>query len=140
MEPTLLFPHETKRTRRAQADRKIKELKYFFILLQNPPFFAVCQHASGAAKGGRCLFVKMGIYCLCMDKIILKAAELDGYLTEADKEDLKNIDLLFDKALGIFPKLQNGTKAEEDELVRVYNEIGSKIHEIFQKNPGIHFF
>jgi uracil phosphoribosyltransferase len=75
-----------------------------------------------------------------MDKVILKAEELDGYLTSADKEDLKNIDLLFEKALGIFPKLQNGEKDSEDALVKVYNEMGNKMRDICQKTPGIHVY
>jgi uracil phosphoribosyltransferase len=75
-----------------------------------------------------------------MDKVILKAAELDGYLTADDKEDLKKIDLLYDKALGIFPKLPDGGKTEEDNLVGIYNEMGNKMRQICQKTPGIHVY
>jgi uracil phosphoribosyltransferase len=78
-----------------------------------------------------------------MDKLILKAAELDGYLTAEDKENLKRLDLHFSKAFDIFPKLQNGHnvhKAAENELIKVYYEMGNMLQEICQKNPRIHVY
>jgi uracil phosphoribosyltransferase len=75
-----------------------------------------------------------------MDKVILKAAELDGYLTADDKENLKKLDKLFEKALHIFPKLQKGKKDAEDSLVKVYNEMGVMLQEICQKTPKMHVY
>ena len=75
-----------------------------------------------------------------MDKVILKAAELDGYLTAEDRENLKKLDKLFEKALRIFPKLQKGKKDAEDSLVKVYNEMGIMLQEICQKTPKIHVY
>jgi len=75
-----------------------------------------------------------------MEKVILKAAELDGYLTTEDKHNLKNMDLLFDKALGIFPKVQNGNKDAENTLIKLYNEMGALMQEICHENPRIHVY
>jgi len=75
-----------------------------------------------------------------MDKVILKAAELDGYLTADDKENLKKMDKLFDKALRLFPKLQKGKKNDEDGLVKIYNEIGVMLQEICHKTPKMHVY
>ena len=75
-----------------------------------------------------------------MEKIILKADELDGYLTDFDKENLKTMDLLFGKALDIFPKVQDGKKETEQTLISIYNEMGNLMQEICQKNPRIHVY
>ncbi|MDR2542171.1 MAG: uracil phosphoribosyltransferase [Treponema sp.] len=72
-----------------------------------------------------------------MDKLILNAAELDGYLTADDKKSLKSLDLLFGKALDIFPKLQIGQKDAENEIIKIYNEMGNKLQEICINNPRI---
>jgi uracil phosphoribosyltransferase len=75
-----------------------------------------------------------------MDKVILKAGELDGYLTAEDKENLKNMDLLFGKALDIFPKVQNKNKEAENSLIKLYNEMGALMQEICHKNPRINVY
>jgi len=75
-----------------------------------------------------------------MDKVILKAEELDGYLTAQDKEDLVSLDVLFARALGIFPQLQAGKKGAEDDLIRVYNDMGDLLQEICRKTPRIHVY
>ena len=75
-----------------------------------------------------------------MDKVILKAEELDGYLTAEDKENLKNLDKLFGKALKIFPKIQKGKKNAEGGLIDLYNEMGDMLQEICRKTPNIHVY
>ncbi|MCL2179613.1 MAG: uracil phosphoribosyltransferase [Treponema sp.] len=75
-----------------------------------------------------------------MNKIILKAVELDGYLTSGDKEYLKEIDTLFGKALNVFPKYQAGEKGAGGTLINIYNEMGNLLQDICQKIPGIHVY
>ncbi|MDR1837749.1 MAG: uracil phosphoribosyltransferase [Treponema sp.] len=75
-----------------------------------------------------------------MDKVILKAAELDGYLTAVDKENIQNIELLFEKALKIFPRLQGGNRDDEDNLTKLYNEMGTMMQEICREIPRIHVY
>ena len=75
-----------------------------------------------------------------MDKVILKAVELDGYLTADDKENLRSLDALFEKALGFFPRLQTERNLAKDNLIRLYNEMGDMMQEICRKTPQIHVF
>jgi len=75
-----------------------------------------------------------------MDKVILKAAELDGYLTDDDKENLQILDKIFEKAIDIFPKLENGEKGTEDKLIKLYNEMGSTMQRICHKTPQLHVY
>ena len=75
-----------------------------------------------------------------MEKVILKAAELDGYLTQEDKENLLILDKLFAKALGIFPRLQNGDSGCEEILINLYNEMGDVMQEMCLKTNGIHVY
>ena len=75
-----------------------------------------------------------------MDKVILKADELDGFLTSGDKTSLKTMDTLFNKALEIFPNVQTGQKDAEDSLISIYNEMGNLMQEICHRNPRIHVY
>ena len=75
-----------------------------------------------------------------MEKFILKAAELDGYLTSEDKQNLLVLDKIFEKAIGIFPALQSGGKEAEGSLISLYNEMGAIMREICQKTPQIHVY
>jgi len=73
-----------------------------------------------------------------MDKVILKAGELDGYLTSQDKDDLCSVNALFEKTLAVFPQWRAENKEAENELVRLYNELGILLLEICGKTPQIH--
>ncbi|MCL2214264.1 MAG: uracil phosphoribosyltransferase [Treponema sp.] len=75
-----------------------------------------------------------------MSKVILKACELDGYLTDGDKENLKTLDMLFNRALDIFPELQAGGQDAQNNLISLYNEMGNMMQEICQKDPRIHVY
>jgi uracil phosphoribosyltransferase len=75
-----------------------------------------------------------------MGKVILKATELDGYLTAGDKENLSAFNSLFDKTLDIFSGLQKGEKKSEDKLIKIYNEMGNMLQNICQETPNIHVY
>jgi uracil phosphoribosyltransferase len=75
-----------------------------------------------------------------MDRVILKAGELDGYLTDSDKENLQTLYLLYEKALKIFLQLVAGKKDAENSLIGLYNEMGNLMQEICLKTPQIHVY
>ncbi|MDR0503085.1 MAG: uracil phosphoribosyltransferase [Treponema sp.] len=75
-----------------------------------------------------------------MDKIILKADELDGYLSPSDRENLAKLDDLFAKTLGIFPQFQLKNPDAENKLISSYNEMGALMQEICRKTPQIHVY
>jgi len=75
-----------------------------------------------------------------MDKIIIQAGELDDYLTADDKAGLQNMNALFNKALEIFPKIQEGKKDAQKDILSIYNDMGDLMQEICGKNPRIHVY
>jgi len=75
-----------------------------------------------------------------MDKVILKAQELDGYLTAQDKEDLRCANAIFEKTLTVFPKWQAENKEAENELIALYNEMGNLLQEICGKTQRLHVY
>jgi uracil phosphoribosyltransferase len=75
-----------------------------------------------------------------MEKVILKAAELDGYLSEGDKENLLILDRMFEKTLDIFSRLQKGEKESENSLIKMYNEMGNMLQNICMETARIHVY
>ncbi|MDP2790752.1 MAG: uracil phosphoribosyltransferase [Rectinemataceae bacterium] len=80
-----------------------------------------------------------------MNKVILKAEDLDGLLTEADKELLARMDGLYRQAMVSFNYLSSspseiGRQREEKNLTELYNTMGSLMQEICKKEPGIQVY
>jgi uracil phosphoribosyltransferase len=79
-----------------------------------------------------------------MNKIILKAEDLDGYLSAADRDYLSRMDVLYGKAIKSFSLLSSGLQAErrsaEDTLISLYNEMGIMMQEICREIPNIHVY
>ncbi|MCL2185066.1 MAG: uracil phosphoribosyltransferase [Treponema sp.] len=89
-----------------------------------------------------------------MEKVILKAADLDGYLTTSDKDSLESLTLLFNRILEIFPKVQlekkpqdfsqrknsNEVSRAQKSLITLYNEMGDMLQDICKKNHNIHVY
>ncbi|MDR0586047.1 MAG: uracil phosphoribosyltransferase [Treponema sp.] len=80
-----------------------------------------------------------------MNKIILKAEDLDGFLTENDKSHLAKMDGLYRKALACFnilstTRLASERGREEDNLIRLYNEMGSLMQEICNGEKGLQVY
>ena len=65
-----------------------------------------------------------------MGKVILKAGELDGFLTNEDKNNLNSLEKIYNRAVEIFPELQDGKKDAERSLVSLYSEIGDLLQKI----------
>jgi uracil phosphoribosyltransferase len=80
-----------------------------------------------------------------MAKVVLKAQDLDGYLTEADKSSLARMDALYRQAMVSFNILNTaGTdgerKKEEKTLIDLYNDMGSLMQEICSAEKRIQVY
>jgi len=80
-----------------------------------------------------------------MNKIVLKAEDLDGFLTAADKTNLSRMDSLYKKALNGFTVLAatqsiQEQKQEQENLIRLYNEMGNLMQEICREEQGIRVY
>jgi len=77
-----------------------------------------------------------------MNKIVLKAEDLDGFLTGADKANLSRMDSLYKNTLACFSKLSAATltverNREEENLIRLFNEMGSLMQELCKDEQNI---
>ena len=79
-----------------------------------------------------------------MRTIILKAEDLDGYLSPADKDRLAQMNSLYSQVMESFSRLESAMQGErrggEDSLIALYNEMGGLMQEICRKSPGIHVY
>jgi len=80
-----------------------------------------------------------------VNKVILKAQDLDGYLTEKDKENLNEMDKQYDRAFTVFRKLVATEKQSDREqstrkLIEIYNDMGDRMQAITAEEPGIHVY
>ena len=79
-----------------------------------------------------------------MNKVILKAEDLDGYLSASDKDYLARMDSLYNQVMKSFSRLDSGLQAErrgsEDSLISLYNEMGVMMQEICRQAPNIHVY
>jgi len=91
-------------------------------------------------KGDTSHSILINIILFFMDKVILKAGELDGYLTDNDRDNLKRMDSLFAKALKLFEEIKEDNKTAPESLINVYNEMGTLMQEICSKDPRIHVY
>lgn len=78
-------------------------------------------------------------------KIILKAEDLDGYLTEQDQKYLADMDALYDKAMKSFKVIAAGgfssTLAnEEKKVIDVFDEMGQLMQKICKEVPGLNVY
>lgn len=65
------------------------------------------------------------------NKIILKAEDLDGYLTSEDMDDLKTLDNMFKDTMKSFEPV------DEKRIIDGYDKMGKKMQEICAKHPNI---
>jgi uracil phosphoribosyltransferase len=79
-----------------------------------------------------------------MAKVILKAQDLDGYLTGQDKALLDGMNGQFGKALELFRGISEDPRAAIDgateRLIALYNEMGHDMKEIVAREPRIHVY
>jgi uracil phosphoribosyltransferase len=86
----------------------------------------------------------MIIYLIDMNKVILKAEDLDGYLTQGDRDNLTRMDGIYRQVMGSFTELDSGeVKARrdaEEQLISLYNEMGVLMQEICKTEPRLHVY
>ncbi|MDH7484132.1 MAG: uracil phosphoribosyltransferase, partial [Spirochaetales bacterium] len=80
-----------------------------------------------------------------MSKIILKAEDLDGYLTERDNEYLDRMDGLYRQAIASCNLLSTSISEsqrvrEEGRLIDLYNQMGTLMREICLSDPRIQVY
>jgi uracil phosphoribosyltransferase len=80
-----------------------------------------------------------------MAKVILRAADLDGYLSDADKNHLAQMDRYYGEAVGAFEALSASRsevrlKTEKDRLIGLYNCMGKFMQEITTADPSIQVY
>ncbi|MDR2516244.1 MAG: uracil phosphoribosyltransferase [Spirochaetaceae bacterium] len=84
------------------------------------------------------------------NNVILKAEDLDGFLTERDREHIAAMDRLYREVMTSFSLLaaeessgkQGGAERqrEEENLIRLYNEMGREMQHICASEPGIQVY
>ncbi len=80
-----------------------------------------------------------------MNQVVLKATDLDGFLTEKDRGFLAQMDERYDRAMRAFDVLsssQNESRlvAEKEKIIGIYNEMGDLMQEITHHEPSIHVY
>ncbi len=79
------------------------------------------------------------------NRIVLKAADLDGYLTEQDHSKIARMNELYDEVLTaskVLTSSQNQTRlqTERELLINLYNEMGKFMQEITGGEPNIRVY
>ncbi|MGP1588155.1 MAG: uracil phosphoribosyltransferase [Treponemataceae bacterium] len=65
------------------------------------------------------------------NKIILKAEDLDGYLTNEDVKELKQLDEMFKETMKYFEPVN------QNKIIECYDKMGHEMHNICKKHPQI---
>ncbi|MDR2397419.1 MAG: uracil phosphoribosyltransferase [Spirochaetaceae bacterium] len=80
-----------------------------------------------------------------MSKILLKAEDLDGYLTESDKGYIARMDGLYRRVMGVFAALSGPLSPaeqgrEEVALISLYNEMGDLMQTLCGQESAIRVY
>jgi uracil phosphoribosyltransferase len=80
-----------------------------------------------------------------MANVVLKARDLDGYLTDGDKATLAEMERQFDRELSIFRVLSDPRRAAEhatatETLIRLSDDLGHRMKEIMAREPRVHVY
>ena len=79
-----------------------------------------------------------------MNKIILTAKDLDGYLNAKDNDSLERMDALYRQAIQSFSQFDSDLTAKRssgaDSLISLYNTMGALMQEICSQAPNIHVY
>jgi len=80
-----------------------------------------------------------------MNEIILKAEDLDGYLTSADHDYIDHMGKLYREVMSSYSildksKHEKEKKREEENLIRLFNDMGSIMQEICSKEKQLHVY
>ena len=80
-----------------------------------------------------------------MDRVVLRAADLDGYLTAEDRVNIEKMNRYYDEASKTFDLLSKSSDSEEIKngnarLVKLYSAMGDMMQEITVKEPAIRVY
>jgi uracil phosphoribosyltransferase len=80
-----------------------------------------------------------------MNKVILTASDLDGYLSTEDKEKLLHMDEMYKEALKEFEVISSGShekrlKAAKDKLIGSYDRMGKEMQDIVKEEASLHVY
>ena len=80
-----------------------------------------------------------------MSKVILKAEDLDGYLDAADREYIENMDRIYREVMSCYSildtsKVEKEKRREEETLIRLFNEMGTRMQEICAAEKRLHVY
>lgn len=68
------------------------------------------------------------------NKIILKAEDLDGYLTDEDQKELSSLEEMYNQAMTNFSPLNI------ENTIEAYDKMGKKMQDICSKHPAVQVF
>jgi len=79
-----------------------------------------------------------------MEKVVMQAADLDGYLSAADSEAIARVGEVYGRAQADFARLDSGPQAErgraEERLLVVFNELGERMQAVVAAEKRIHVY
>jgi uracil phosphoribosyltransferase len=80
-----------------------------------------------------------------MNRVILKAEDLDGYLTETDRDYIARMDRVYREVLSSFSilstsRLEKEKHREEENLIRLFNDMGLMMQEICTAETSIQVY
>ena len=80
-----------------------------------------------------------------MNQVILKAEDLDGYLSSADREGIEHMDRIYREVMSCYSildtsRLDKEKRREEESLIRLFNEMGSMMQEICGSEKRLHVY
>ncbi|NBC30986.1 MAG: uracil phosphoribosyltransferase, partial [Spirochaetes bacterium] len=80
-----------------------------------------------------------------MREIVLNASDLDGYLSENDRERIEEMDGLYaeaSKVCQVLDSSQNESRlnTEKQRLIKLYGEMGDRMQEMTKDEPSIRVY
>ncbi len=80
------------------------------------------------------------------DNIILKAEDLDGYLTDSDRDSISQMHKYYEEAIAAFKVLNAGVSkptlisSETDKIIGFYERMGKFMQKICSQEPTLHVY
>ncbi len=80
-----------------------------------------------------------------MKKVVLKAVDLDGYLSVSDKKTITEMNQKYAEAMNIFSRISEGSESREmqiikEKLISTYTDMGKMMQVITKNEPNIHVY
>jgi uracil phosphoribosyltransferase len=80
-----------------------------------------------------------------MSRVVLRAQDLDGYLSPSDKRIIDGVDASFSRTTKAFRILDDPQRKAEheiaaEELISIFNELGQEMKEIAAAEPHLHVY